>query len=402
MRELQQGLLDNRTALLAYFLGDRVSYLWAVTRSRISVHTLPSRERIEFEARKLYTLLATRERQKGETEKERYDRVQRSDAEYWKTAAGLSKTLLGEAARDLGVDRLVVVGDGALNRIPFSALPRPEGDPVAEPRPLVTRYEIVRLPSVAIWKALAGRRLASAVPEKRLAVLADPVLDTRDPRLSSREKPTTVLAASPFTTLRGVPSAVSRMPRLLSTREEAKRILKLVPEGEEFEALGFDANLSLVASGELADYEVVHFATHGVVNSEHPELSGIVLSLFDPEGNPEKGFLRLHDIYDLKLPVRLVVLSACSTGLGKEIRGEGLIGLVGGFLSSGTQGVIASYWDVEDDATAELMSRFYRHLFVEGLSPSKSLQMAQASMWSEKKWLSPELWGAFEFQGLWE
>jgi CHAT domain-containing protein len=147
---------------------------------------------------------------------------------------------------------------------------------------------------------------------------------------------------------------------------------------------------------------VVHFATHGVVNSEHPELSGIVLSLFDPEGNREKGFLRLHDIYDLKLPVRLVVLSACSTGLGKETRGEGLIGLVGGFLSSGTQGVIASYWDVEDEATAELMTRFYRHLFVEGLSPSKSLQMAQGSMWSEKRWLSPELWGAFEFQGLWE
>ena len=402
MGELQRGLLDDRTALLAYFLGDRVGYLWAVTQSRISVHTLPSRERIESEARKLYTLLATRERRKGETEKERHDRVQRSDAEYWRTAAGLSETLLGEAARDLDVDRLVIVGDGALNRIPFSALPRPEGEPVAEPKPLVTRYEIVRLPSVAIWKALAGRRPASAASEKRLAVLADPVLDIRDPRLSSRGKPTTVLAAPPLMTLRGVPSAVSRMPRLLSTREEAKRILKLVPEEEGFEALGFDANLSLIASGELADYEVVHFATHGVVNSEHPELSGIVLSLFDPEGNREKGFLRLHDIYDLKLPVRLVVLSACSTGLGKEIRGEGLIGLVGGFLSSGTQGVIASYWDVEDEATAELMSRFYRHLFVERLSPSKSLQMAQGSMWNEKRWLSPELWGAFEFQGLWE
>jgi CHAT domain-containing protein len=402
MRELQQGLLDDRTALLAYFLGERVSYLWAVTRTRISVHTLPSRDRIESEARELYTLLATRERQKGETEKERYDRVQRSDADYWKTAAGLSEALLGDASRDLDVDRLVIVGDGALNRIPFSALPRPEKDPVAEPRPLVTRYEIVRLPSAAIWKALAGRTPPSAAPEKRLAVLADPVLDTGDPRLSPFGKPTQVAAAAPFTTLRGVPTAVSNMPRLLSTREEAKRILNLVPEGEGFEALGFDANLGLVASGELTDYEVVHFATHGVVNSEQPELSGIVLSLFDPEGNGEKGFLRLHDIYDLKLPVRLVVLSACSTGLGKEIRGEGLIGLVGGFLSSGARGVIASYWDVDDEATAELMSRFYHHLFVDGLSPSKSLQMAQGSMWHEKQWLSPELWAAFEFQGLWE
>jgi CHAT domain-containing protein len=166
--------------------------------------------------------------------------------------------------------------------------------------------------------------------------------------------------------------------------------------------MGFDANLAVVANGELAGYEVVHFATHGVVNSEHPELSGIVLSLFDRDGNQEKGFLRLHDIYDLKFPVRLVVLSACSTGLGKEIRGEGLVGLVGGFLSSGSQGVIASYWDVDDEATAELMSRFYSRLFIEGLSPSKALQMAQRSLWSERRWLSPELWGAFEFQGLGE
>jgi CHAT domain-containing protein len=127
-----------------------------------------------------------------------------------------------------------------------------------------------------------------------------------------------------------------------------------------------------------------------------------VLSLFDGEGRPEKGFLRLHEIHDLKLPVRLVVLSACSTGLGAEIRGEGLVGLVGGFLSSGTQGVVASYWDVDDEATAELMSRFYRHLFLDGLPPSKSLRMAQESMWREKRWLSPELWGAFEFHGLGE
>jgi CHAT domain-containing protein len=190
------------------------------------------------------------------------------------------------------------------------------------------------------------------------------------------------------------------MPRLLSSREEARRVLELVPENERFEALGFDANLGLARSGALAEYEVVHFATHGLLSSDQPELSGIALSLFDRDGNPQKGFLRLHDIYDLKLPVRLVVLSACSTALGREVRGEGLVGLVGGFLSSGTQGVIASYWDVDDAATAELMSRFYRHLFVDRESPSKSLQMAQSSMWNERRWLSPELWGAFEFQGL--
>jgi CHAT domain-containing protein/Tfp pilus assembly protein PilF len=395
--EVQRELLDDRTALLAYFLGSRESYLWAVTPSNISVHYLPSRERIESEARELYTLLAGRGRKAGETEAQRYERLKRSDAEYWKVASELSESLLEPALENLDADRLVIVGDGTLNRIPFSALPRPGG----EAEPMITRYELVRLPSAAIWKALTERRAARAASAKKLAVLADPVLDSHDPRLSSRSTEHRA-EDERFFTARGVPREVARMPRLLSSREEARRVLELVPENERFEALGFDANLGLARSGALAEYEVVHFATHGLLSSDQPELSGIALSLFDRDGNPQKGFLRLHDIYDLKLPVRLVVLSACSTALGREVRGEGLVGLVGGFLSSGTQGVIASYWDVDDAATAELMSRFYRHLFVDRESPSKSLQMAQSSMWRERRWLSPELWGAFEFQGLGE
>jgi CHAT domain-containing protein len=327
--------------------------------------------------------------------------LKRSDAEYWRLASLLSESLLEPALGELDVDRLLIVGDGTLNRIPFSALPQP-GDPSTDgPKPMITRYELVRLPSAAIWKALTERREARSASAKKLAVLADPVLDGADPRLSSRASEDGA-SRGPFLAARGVPREVARMPRLLSSREEARRVLELVPEEDRFEALGFDANLGLARSGALAEYEVVHFATHGLLSAEHPELSGIALSLFDREGNPQKGFLRLHDIYDLKLPVRLVVLSACSTALGREVRGEGLVGLVGGFLSSGTQGVIASYWDVDDAATAELMSRFYRHLFVDGESPSKSLQMAQSSMWSERRWLSPELWGAFEFQGLGE
>ncbi len=399
--DVQMELVDDRTALLAYFLGDEASYVWAVTRSGISAHRLPSRDRIESHARQLYALLAARERRKGETGKERHERLLASDSEYWRTALSLSETLLGKAVRELDVDRLLVVGDGVLNRIPFSALPSPEDEGAAEPKPLVTRYEIVRLPSVAIGKALAGRR-PSYEPKKKVAVLADPVLDRDDPRLVSAGDRTAFPEAASSSTFRDLPPSISDLPRLLSSREEAKRISELVPAGEGFEALGFDANVGLVASGALAGFEVVHIASHGIVSSEHPELSGIVLSLFDREGNAVQGYLRLHDLYDLDLPVRLVVLSACSTALGKEMRGEGLIGLVSGFLSSGSRGVIASYWDVEDEATAELMSRFYRHLFVDNVSPSRALQIAQSSMWMEERWRSPELWGAFELQGLGE
>jgi CHAT domain-containing protein/tetratricopeptide (TPR) repeat protein len=397
--EVQEELLGDRTALLAYSLGDEASYLWTVTRAGISARTLPSRDRIESEARRLYALLADRDRRADETAKERAERVQRKDTEYWRAASSLSNMLLGNELAGLDVDRLLVVGEGALNRIPFSALASPGDDGSFEPQPLVTRYEVVRLPSIAIGKALARSR-EPALPLKKIAVLADPVLDPRDPRLSStgeRNDPPEPLSSPAF---RDLSRTVEHLPRLLSTREEAKRILELVPAEQGFAALGFDADLGLVSSGTLAGYEVVHFATHGVLSAEHPELSGVVLSLFDAEGRRKPGYLGLHDLYELDLPVRLVVLSACGTGLGKEMRGEGLIGLVGGFLSSGSHGVIASYWNVQDEATAELMSRFYRHLFTENLAPAAALRRAQSSMWAETRWQSPELWGAFEFQGL--
>jgi len=415
--ELQKELLDDRTAVLAYFLASPVSYLWVITSSRVAVHRLPPKERIESEARELYTYLAGREGEAGETAKQRYDRMQKLDREYWRAAASLGETLLADALRDLEATRLVVIADGALHQIPFSALPYPGPDLPEAPVPLVARYEIVRLPSASTLKALDERREARTVPRKKLAVLADPVLDARDPRLLEsrleREEvalpspaprpepglasPPRVLAASSVSISTGGPP----MSRLLATRQEAKNILDLVPLGQRFQALGFDASRALVTSGELAGYEVVHFATHGVLNAERPELSGIVLSLFDQKGRRQDGFLRLHDIYKLDLPARLIVLSACGTGLGKAIRGEGLVGLVGGFLSTGSLGVVASYWDVDDEATAELMRRFYSQMFTRGLSPPSALRLAQRSMWQEKRWLSPAFWAAFEFQGDW-
>jgi CHAT domain-containing protein len=145
----------------------------------------------------------------------------------------------------------------------------------------------------------------------------------------------------------------------------------------------------------------VHFATHAILNSEHPELSGIVLSLVDERGQPTNGFLRLNEIYNLKLPADLVVLSACQTGLGKEIRGEGLIGLTRGFMYAGAPRVVASLWKVDDAATAELMKRFYRGMLRDDLRPAAALRAAKVEMWKQKRWNAPFFWAAFEFQGEW-
>jgi CHAT domain-containing protein len=152
----------------------------------------------------------------------------------------------------------------------------------------------------------------------------------------------------------------------------------------------------------LANYRIVHIATHGIINNERPELSGIVLSLFDEQGNPRNGFLRLRDIYNLKLPADLVVLSACSTALGKDVKGEGLIGLTRGFMHAGAAGVVASLWKVDDEATAELMKNFYIALFKKGLPPAAALRDAQLELAKYPRWQSPYYWAGFVIQGQYE
>ena len=190
--------------------------------------------------------------------------------------------------------------------------------------------------------------------------------------------------------------------RLPFSRDEAKSILAMVPARSRMRALDFQASLSNALDPQLSEYRIVHFATHGLLNSEHPELSGIILSLVDEAGRPQEGFLQLHEIYNLNLPADLVVLSACQTGLGKEIKGEGLVGLTRGFMYAGAARVTASLWKVDDVATAELMRGFYRGMLAEGLPPASALRAAQVNMWRQKRWRSPYYWAAFVLQGEWK
>ncbi len=145
----------------------------------------------------------------------------------------------------------------------------------------------------------------------------------------------------------------------------------------------------------------MHFATHGLINNQHPGLSGLVLSLVDERGQPQNGFLRLYEIYNLNLDADLVVLSACQTAVGKEIKGEGLLGLTRGFMYAGAPRVVATLWQVDDRAASELMKRFYQKMLGEGLRPAAALRAAQVSMQSDKRWRDPHYWAAFTLQGEW-
>jgi len=226
-------------------------------------------------------------------------------------------------------------------------------------------------------------------PGKAVAVLADPVFEPDDPRLR---------AASGGAARSGRPG----FPRLAATRQEADAIVAMASEGTTLRAIDFDASRATAMSPDLAQYRIVHFATHGVFDNENPGLSAVILSMFDERGQARDGFLRLHDIYGLQLPAELVVLSACNTALGKQVRGEGLVGIVRGFMYAGAKRVVASLWKVDDEATGELMSRFYLAMIRENQSPAAALRQAQLALWRQNRWRSPFYWAAFVLQGEWE
>jgi len=279
---------------------------------------------------------------------------------------------------------------------------------------LIVNHEIVSLPSASVLAVLRQELVDRKPVSNLIAVLADPVLRSDDLRVKQpkikTEKETNKQGsldndgrANTKDVLRSArESGVVSLERLVFTRREAEAILSLARDGKNLKALDFDASRATATSPELAQFRIVHFATHGLINSEHPELSGLVLSLVDEEGRPQDGFLRAHDVYNMKLGVDLVVLSACQTALGKQIKGEGLVGLVRGFMYAGAPRVVASLWDVKDEATAELMKRFYQGMLKEGLRPAAALRAAQVSLRKEPLWEAPYYWAGFVLQGEWK
>ena len=189
--------------------------------------------------------------------------------------------------------------------------------------------------------------------------------------------------------------------RLRFSRTEAEEITRVAASGTTLKALDFEASRERVMKPDLGEYRIVHFATHSLLNDEHPELSGVVLSLVDRNGRPQNGFLRLYDIYNLRLGADLVVLSACRTALGQEIKGEGLIGLTRGFLYAGAPRVVATLWEIDDRTTAEAMKRFYEGMLGRGERPAEALRAAQIALWRTKGWDAPYYWAAFTLEGEW-
>jgi CHAT domain-containing protein len=430
-----QSALDQDTLLLEYALGEKRSYVWAVTPDSIKGFQLESRDKIEAVANRLVQAITARNRPvPNETFPQRIAQENQAEKDYFEAANALSKLVIEPVASLLGEKKLVIVADGALQYVPFASLPKStstapdkQSANAMNQRALITTNEIVSLPSASVL-ALQRRELANrkAAPLS-LAVLADPVFDEQDPRVANavaaakrghRQPPLTTTDDASSETKK--PSAAKKenttlvsalrdvglnpdgtLPRLTMSRTEAAEITRLVSPKQSLKALDFNASRATATSGELSKYQYVHFATHGILSLEHPELSGIALSMVDEKGQKQDGYLRLYEIYNLNLPAELVVLSACETGVGKQIRGEGLIALTRGFMYAGAKRVVASLWKVDDAATAELMAQFYKEMFTNGKRPAAALQAAQKTVASQRRYQSPYYWAGFVLQGEW-
>ncbi len=423
LQQIQQQVLDDNTLLLEYSLGEERSYLWAITKTGITSYELPPRADIETVAQEFYKQL-------------------KSETGSIEEGMKLSQMLLAPVVNQLGNKRLLIVGDGVLQSIPFAALPIPEGTSPPTPllqgegsnspapptpllggeesnspappslagkgagglgfNPLLVQHEIVSLPSASTIGVLRSELKDRKPAPKTLVAIADPVFSANDDRFKTSQPQPTNATTIPAEVKRSASDLAVNLDRLQYTRTEAQAILALVPENQRFSAFDFTANRTTATLPDLSQYRFIHLATHGLLNTVHPELSGVVLSLFDENGADTDGFLRLNDIFNLNLPAELVVLSACETGLGKDVKGEGLVGLTRGFMYAGAKRVAVSLWSVNDTATASLMTKFYQQMLEKKLNPVAALRAAQLEMLKTEQWKAPYYWAAFVVQGEWQ
>lgn len=414
VKVLQQQILDPETTLVEYRLGEEESYAWVVTQTEIKAFRLPKQSDIEPQARAFCQALSF---QPGPTRDLKLANLTPLKRSLNQAGKDLSQTILRPLLPALKTRRVLLVADGALNFVPFSALPIEQAGQPAQPRPgkttplrMLERYEIVNLPSASILTRLLSEPQPLPLTQKRLAIWADPVFSALDPRLSRTQRKTQVpnpaRPRNQSTTITQLDESPVwnelnkiEIPRLPGTQTEVQFLKRLIPAPNLFVASGFQANRQTLMGTDLRQFQIVHLATHGYVSSEHPENSGLIFALRNEQGDKVNGFLPLAEVYQLKLNADLVVLSACETGLGKVLLGEGLVGMTRGFMYAGTRRVVVSLWAVSDRGTAALMKRFYRRMLTRQESPAAALRGAQLELMRHTRYKSPFYWAPFVIQG---
>ncbi len=369
-----QRLLDDRTILLSYVLGEDASYLFAVGRQQYQVARLPAAAaRLRGQVTELLGAI------KGQDA-----RLER------RLASTLYSELLGpvdELKLWQGKKHVIIVADDALHRLPFEVLLQPDTKQY-----LVERLAISYAPSVTVLASLQRERRALADQQDFLA-FANPVYEER-----GAAQDNSVIAG----VLRGTGDGQQwRLKSLRNSRKEAEEIAKLFAPQKATVLLGAEASEEAVKTRpDVSASRVLHFSAHGLVNEDLPRFSSVVLSLPQREtktASGEDGFLSAYEIFNLKLNAELVTLSACDTGLGKEVKGEGLMSLVRAFMYAGSQSVLATLWKVDDESAANLMIDFYWHWQQGKLTKAEALRQAQIK--AIRMGSAPKFWAPFALIG---
>src|SRR5829696_4553675 len=426
LSEVQQNVLDDQTVLVEYALQPDDSYLFAVSKTAVNLFKLPPRANIEKLAMDLRAQLIPSKLQRrivgiDVAEANRGLGIATTAPEdvapFVAAANALYKVVLQPAEGMIGEKRLMVVADGALNYIPFEVLLKSadSGD-FSSLGYLVKSNEVIYAPSASVVAAIKQQRPKAS--GRAMLIIADPVFNSNDARA---RKPAGAPASDAEFRGLGIQgaladvtgstapapsnSAMEGLPlaRLNGTRTEAEQISKLAKAsgGQADVWLDLDANEDNLGTRDVSKYRIIHVATHGLLNAERPQFTGVVLSLV---GNKtHDGFVRTDEVFNLRLGSPLVMLSACETGLGKEKRGEGVMGITRAFMYAGAPTVGVSLWSVADKSTADLMTDFYRRLLSTGDSTTSSsaLRGAQLAMISGKKYSAPFYWAPFVLVGDW-
>jgi len=392
LEQIQKEVIgDDQTGLLEYFLGEETSYVWVVTRNSIKITELAGEPAITRAVQNLYTLLSAKPKEVDENEID-------------KRIDELAAMVITPIADQLPSQRLIVVADGALNYIPFQVLHLPN-----DQQPLVASREIINAPSASILGQLRQEKARRAIPENVLAAFGYPAFPSNyaelkgqpaDQLLAQANKTDSAMWASAMRDIEvnGDELDPATIQPLLYSREELAA-LREVAGPASYVVTGFNASRETLQQMDLSRYAILHFATHGVLDPNRPEKSGFLLSNIGPDKQQQNGFITVQDVYQLRAPVSLVVLSACRTGLGKDVKGEGLISLTRGFMYAGASSIAASLWNVNDEVTAELMKLFYANMLQKGLPAAAALRAAQNTIRQKPEWRSPHFWAAFTLQG---
>ncbi len=360
-----KGLLREDQALISVSSVSRDTLVWLITKTEVQFFIAARTDELSDTAYRTFDCLATRPRS-----------PQSNCSQLTKS---LGTTLLGPIEKKVASKKLIVIKDGVFEKIPFQVLKMPNSSGY-----LIESNEVVSMPSASLLKLMMGRQMNATHNPGRIAVFADPVYQPLDERLSVKTEGEDS-------------SGLQEFPRLFASRFEANLINRMGKEDVDL-FLDFDASVETFERLDFRNYSIIHLATHAVIDDRNPESSSIVLSRIGKEGQRVRNSIRLSDLERFEFNADLVYLSACQTGLGKQVRGEGFMSLGQSFYASGARSVIFTGWKIDDRVTAELVSRFYRGYLSDLRDAPSSLRAAQISILRDRRTSHPFYWAGFFIQ----